>query len=129
MLVRGMTVVSVGAIGVALAQGLQLAIKAWLILIAFGPSSWPAMAHTLPFLAGGTRALLALGLGVAAWGLRTRQSSRCRWVVVSILAAGVLLSGAWLGHGVGRGQGRAAFMTLSVLHQAGGAIWLGGIIQ
>jgi copper resistance protein D len=129
MLVRGVTVVSVGAIGVALAQGLQLAVKAWLILTAFGPSSWPAMAHTLPFLAGGTRALLALGLGFAAWGLRTRPNSPQRWAAVSVLAAGILLSGAWLGHGVGRGHGRAALMTLSVLHHAGGAIWLGGIIQ
>jgi copper resistance protein D len=41
----------------------------------------------------------------------------------------MLLSGAWLGHGAGRDQGRVALMTLTVLHEAGGAIWLGGIIQ
>src|SRR5262245_44968478 len=39
------------------------------------------------------------------------------------------MSGARLSHGVGRIHGRAALMTLTVLHEAGGAIWLGGIIQ
>jgi putative copper resistance protein D len=129
MVARGVTVLSVGAVGVALAQGLQLAVKAWVLLATFGQSPFPAIVHTLPFRAGGARALLALGLGLVAWGLRKRPAARRRWAGVSLLAGGVLLSGAWLSHAVGRTDARVALMTLTVLHEAGGAIWLGGVIH
>jgi putative copper resistance protein D len=129
MVARGVTVLSVGAVGAALAQGLRLAVKAWLLLATFGPVPWSTIAHTLPFRAGGARCLLALGLGLVAWGLRTRPASHGRWAVLSLLAAGMLLSGAWLGHAAGRDQGRVGLMTLTVLHEAGGTIWLGGLIQ
>jgi putative copper resistance protein D len=129
MVARGVTVLSVGAVGVALAQSLQMAVKAWLLLAAFGQSPFPAIVHTLSFQAGGARALLALGLGLVAWGLRKRPAARRRWAGVSLLAAGVLLSGAWLSHAVGRTHARVALMTLTVLHEAGGAIWLGGVIH
>jgi len=129
MVVRGVTVLSVGAAGVALAQGLQLAVKAWLLRTAFGPAPLSVVAHTLPFRAGGARALLALGLALAAGGVRQRPASRRRWAGVTLLAAGVLLSGAWLSHAVGRPQARVALMTLTVLHEMGGAIWLGGVIH
>jgi hypothetical protein len=76
LVAHGVTVLSIGAAGVALAQGLQLAVKAWILLAAFGPSSWSSIVHTLPFRAGGARALLALGLALMAWDLRMRPASR-----------------------------------------------------
>jgi putative copper resistance protein D len=50
-------------------------------------------------------------------------------MVVSVLAGAIMLCGAWLTHAVGRPENRAVLMALTVTHQLGAAIWIGGLVQ
>ena len=45
------------------------------------------------------------------------------------LAVLLATSGAWLTHATGRLEYRGALMALTVFHQAGSAVWLGGLVQ
>src|SRR5262245_39928245 len=75
-----------------------------------------------------TRALLALGLAIAAWWARRRPDAAQPWAAAGILAVATAVSGAWLVHAAGRLEQRAALMALTVLHQVGAAVWAGGVV-
>ena len=126
---RCLGLLEAGGVMLALGQGLLLALKALALSDSLGSSAFADFAATPHFEAGAARAALALGLaGVARW-LRSAPSAPARWAVASGLAVLLAASGAWLTHATGRLEYRGALMTLTVFHQAGAAIWLGGLLQ
>ena len=126
---RALRLLEVGAVLLALAQALALALKCLMLSDALGSSALGDFVATRHFEAGAARALLALGLAWTARWLRGAPRASARWVVASGLAILLAASGAWLTHATGRLEHRALLMTLTVVHQAAGAIWLGGLIQ
>ena len=129
LVTRGLRLLELGAITLAAGQTLLLALKSARLMDSLGPDALGAFARTEHFDAGVARAGLALALAVAARVLARAPSSARRWVAVTGLAALVALSSAWLTHATGRLEHRGPLMALTVLHQVGAAIWLGGLIQ
>src|SRR5262245_57029216 len=83
---------------------------------------------TTYFVVGVVRTLLALALAATAVRLRAAPVTN-GWAVVSMLAGAIVLGGAWLTHASSRLESRAVLLTLTVMHQLGAAIWLGGLVQ
>src|SRR5262249_20707211 len=127
--VRALRLLEIGAVVLALAQVLVLALKCLMLSDSLGSSALGDFVATRHFEAGAARALLALGLAWTARWLRGAPRASPRWVVASGLAILLAASGAWLTHATGRLEHRALLMTITVVHQAAGAIWLGGLIQ
>ncbi|HXJ80364.1 MAG TPA: CopD family protein [Candidatus Methylomirabilis sp.] len=126
---RALTLLEAGGIILAVAQALVLALKIVTLSDSLGSDVLRDFAATSNFQAGAARAGLALALaGTARW-LRGAPRARFRWAVASALAVLLAASGAWLTHATGRLEHRGALMTLTVFHQAGAAIWLGGLVQ
>jgi putative copper resistance protein D len=126
---RCLGLLGIGGAALALAQVLLLALKAWTLSDAFGPGALGAFAATPHFKASATRALLALGLAVCARWLRRAPAAPAGWVVATGLGILVAASGAWLSHATSRLEDRGLLMTLTVFHEMGAAVWLGGLIQ
>jgi putative copper resistance protein D len=126
---RCLGLLEAGGAVLALAQALLLALKALTLSDWLGSGVLGDFAATLYFKAGAARVLLALGLaGTASW-LKRAPSAPARWGVASCLAVVLAASGAWLAHAASRLEHRGALMALTVFHQTGAAIWLGGLIQ
>jgi putative copper resistance protein D len=126
---RCVGLLAVGASGLALCQTAALALKFIVVSGFLDAEAFGRFSATLQFRAGSARIVLAVLLAAAAWRLRREPRSRRRWAAVAALAAALAVSGAWLVHGVGRPEGRIPLMALTVLHQVGAAIWVGGVIQ
>lgn len=126
---RCLGLLAAGAVGLALCQSVTLALKNAVLSEFLGAEAFEQFSATLQFRAGSARAALAALLAATAWWLRGKPRSRPRWAGVAALAAGLAACGAWLVHGVGRPEGRVPLMALTVLHQVGAAIWVGGVIQ
>ncbi len=129
LLRRAVSLMALGAAALALAQAALLAVKVLLLTDYVGPDAFARFTATLQFRAGAARASVAAVLAAAALSLRARPTSGRRWAVVTLLAAVVTLTGAWLVHAAGRLETRATLMTLTVLHQLAAAVWVGGLIQ
>ncbi len=71
---------------------------------------------------------LAVLLSLAAWQGRRAGHTRA-WVAVGALAVALLAEGAWLSHATSRLEGRGPLMLATALHQAGAAVWLGGVLH
>jgi copper resistance protein D len=126
---RSLKTISVGAGVLAVTQAVLLfVIHPWALA---DESGWPLREFLATDFgrAGLIRVALGIALMVAAPGLVERPRARGRWVVVLSLAALLMLDAAWLAHAVSRLQGRAPLMAVTVLHQLGAAVWVGGIIH
>ena len=124
------TIVYLGAFALAAVQLIEVAVKAWLIAETLDRSPFPAFADTIQFQAGLLRALFALLLGLfVRLSLQQNPHSSDHWTIALYLVIPLVVSGAWLVHGAGRFDYRVTLMALTVLHQLGAAIWLGGIAQ
>lgn len=126
---RAASLISIGAFAVAISQLLALAQVLWTLADAAG--RWPVadFLATDYARAGLVRAALAFSLVGLALGLRSRPESAGRWGVTALLAMGVMASGAWLVHGASRTENAAALMAVTVLHQLGAIVWIGGIMH
>jgi copper resistance protein D len=123
-------IIYMGSFTLASVQLIEVAVKAWLIAETLGRSPFPAFADTIQFQAGLSRALFALLLALfARLSLKRNPHSSAHWSIALYLVVPLVVSGAWLVHGAGRFDYRVALMALTVLHQLGAAIWLGGIAQ
>jgi putative copper resistance protein D len=126
---RCLALMEAGSLVLAVSQALLLALRAMTLSDSLGSNVLADLIRTSNFEAGAVRAALALGLaGTARW-LRRAPHARARWAVAWGLATLLAASGAWLTHATSRLEYRGALMTLTVLHQAGGAVWLGGLLQ
>src|SRR5262249_27415128 len=65
----------------------------------------------------------------AALALRRGPDAAVRRAVVSLLAALVAVSGAWLVHAAGRLEHRGVLMAVTVLHQVAAGVWAGGLVH
>ena len=126
---RSVGLIVAGSVVLALAESAVLVVKMRGLAEYMGADVFREFAATLQFRGGVARVASALALAGAALWLRRQPAERARWIVVTALAACVAASGAWLVHGAGRLTLRAPLMALTVLHQVGAAIWVGGLLQ
>lgn len=127
---RSLRLIAAGAGVLATAQAaLLFVIHPWALADASG--RWPlrAFLNTDFGRAGLIRVALGLALLAAAVWLARRPASRGRWTAAVSLAALLMLDAAWLAHAVSRLEGRAPLMAVTVLHQLGAVVWVGGIIH
>jgi copper resistance protein D len=126
---RAATIVATGAVIVAAGQTLLLVAKALVLSETFGRTAVADFAATLHFTASTGRVLIAGAVAGAVLWLRRALRAPRRWGAVTVLAALLTASGAWLTHATGRLDDRATLMALTAFHQAGVAVWLGGLVQ
>lgn len=119
-----------GAFALAAVQSIKIAVKVWLMAATLEMWPFPAFLHTSQFQAGILRAALALAVAIYALKtLRPHADSRKHWLIAAALTLPLIVSGAWLVHGAGRFEDREPLMALTVLHQIGAAVWIGGVAQ
>lgn len=126
---RCVTVLRFGAISLAVMLGTKLVIKGLILVSTLGELPFAAYAGTVQFQAGVVRLLLALGLIWVTRLLLARPTDRPLWNILAALTVPLVISGAWLVHGVGRFEDRGQLMTLTVVHQFAAAVWVGGVAQ
>lgn len=118
-----------GALWMAVVQLVKLVTHAWLLAEAFQRWPFPDYVYTLQCQASLSRALLAVGLGMAGLWLGRRPGAMLPWIFTVLMAVLLGANGAWLSHAVGRSEARPTLMTLTALHQLAVAVWLGGVMQ
>ncbi len=120
---------SMSAYFLAATHAITLIAKGVVLKDTLGHLPLEAYMGTTQFQAGFIRMLLSLGLAVASgrWLKKPHQSAP-RYGTWGLMAA-IVVSGAWLTHGVGRFDNREGLMALTIVHQIAGAIWFGGVVQ
>src|SRR5215470_5613054 len=127
---RALALIAQGAVVVAVTEALLLlVVHPWALADESG--RWPLREFlTTEFgLAGLVRVGLAgLLLGAVRWLGRGRDEAR-RWALAVIAGALLIVNAAWLAHAVSRLHDRVPLMVVTVLHQLGAVIWVGGVIH
>ncbi|WP_333688645.1 copper resistance D family protein [Methylococcus capsulatus] len=118
-----------GAITLAAMQGTKLLIKGVLLAATLGDFPLEAYFGTVQFIAGLLRFFLSCGFIYVAGRLSVSPADRSAWNTAAILTVPLVISGAWLVHGVGRFEHRERLMILTVIHQLAAAVWVGGVAQ
>lgn len=118
-----------GAIALAIMMGLKLIIKGLILSSVLGAFPAEAYFSTVQFQAGLLRLVLAVGLIYLTPRLVQAPTQRKLWNLAAALAIPLVISGAWLVHGVGRFENREILMFTTVVHQLAAAIWFGGVAQ
>ena len=126
---RCLDLVGLGAVGLALAQEGALLLETYVLATTLGRSPIDELLITPHFTAGIARAALAIALAVMVVRLRATPRAAVGWAVAGLLAALMATSGAWLTHAAGRLEHRGPLMMLTVAHQLGAAVWVGGLVQ
>ena len=126
---RTVYLIGVGAFLAAAAQFLTLVIAPWALADETG--RWPLAAFLATRFARMAIVFSALSfcLGCASLRLRRPPFSARAWRVAAFLATLTLASGAWLVHGASRLNHAPSLMTVTVLHQLGAVVWVGGTIH
>jgi putative copper resistance protein D len=126
---RGVAVLRAGAIALAVTLGTKLVIKGLVLFSVLGDFPIAAYMGTVQFKAGLLRLLLSLAIIALAGKLRLEPGQRTFWNLVAALMVPLVVSGAWLVHGVGRFEDREQLMAMTVVHQFAAAVWFGGVAQ
>jgi len=129
LVARAVELLRFGAIALAATQGIKLVIKAMILASTLGEFPIAAYAGTVQFKAGLLRLVLAIAFIWMASRLRARPYDRTLWNTLVALTIPLVISGAWLVHGVGRFENREPLMLLTVIHQFAAAVWVGGVAQ
>src|SRR5581483_7746781 len=79
--------------------------------------------------AGMVRVALALALAAALRGAGGAGAGRGRWTAAVVLGGLLIASSAWLPHASSRLTERAPLMIVTVLHQLGAVVWVGGLVH
>src|SRR5262249_26560229 len=127
--IRCLRLLEIGAVVLALSQILLLALRAATLSDFLGPGVFRDFAATHLFQAGVARAVLALAMAGAARWVRAGRRRPRGGAMLTGLAILLAMSGAWMTHATGRLEFRGGLMALTVFHQTGSAVWLGGLIQ
>jgi putative copper resistance protein D len=126
---RALALIGAGALAVAGATALLLlVVHPWALADEGG--RWPlALFLTTEFglAALGRLALALLLLASIPWIRRAPVPGR--WAVAVGLAILLMANVAWLAHAVSRLEGRGPLMVVTVLHQLGAVVWVGGLIH
>lgn len=126
---RAARLLAVAAGVLALCQLAVLGLKAVVLAADLGEVVLERFPATLQFRAGVARAACAALPAGAAGRAAGRPSATAPWTSVLVLAGATAASGAWLVHAAGRGDGRAALMIWTVLHQVAASVWAGGLVH
>jgi putative copper resistance protein D len=123
---RSLYLIAVGGIMAALGQAMALVVEPWALADELG--QWPVAAFLSTGFAraGMIHAALGLLLALLAALLRRQPGSRGGWAALATTAVIFLGSGAWLVHAVSRLDHVVPLMTVTLLHQLGAAVWIGG---
>jgi len=127
---RAVRLIEAGALLVAATTALLLlVVHPWALADETG--RWPLRDFlTTHFgLAGLGRVTLALLLVAAVRGVRGGAATRARWALAVGLGLLLMANAAWLAHAASRLHERAPFMVVTVLHQLGAVVWVGGLIH
>jgi copper resistance protein D len=127
---RALGLIEAGALLVAATTALLLLlVHPWALADETG--RWPLRDFlTTHFgLAGLGRVTLALLLVAAVRGMRGGAATRGRWVVALGLGLLLMANAAWLAHAASRLHEREPLMVVTVLHQLGAVVWVGGLIH
>jgi len=127
---RAIRLIEAGALLVAATTALLLlVVHPWALADETG--RWPLRDFlTTHFgLAGLGRVTLALLLVAAVRGVRGGAATRARWALAVGLGLLLMANAAWLAHAASRLHERAALMVVTVLHQLGAVVWVGGLIH
>jgi copper resistance protein D len=126
---RCLDIVGLGAVALGLVRAAALLLESYVLSATLGRPVLAALLATPHFTAGIAHAALALALALTVVRLRAKPRVVVGWAVASVLAALIVMSGAWLSHAAGRLEHRAPLMMLTVAHQLGAAVWVGGLVQ
>jgi len=129
VLERCIALLRTGAIALTAFQALKLVTKAAVLASSLGELPWGAYAGTLQFRAGTVQMALALAVWFVARQLSRRPANMMGWGTATGLTIALLVTGAWLVHGVGRFEDRGWLMSLTVVHELAAAVWVGGVLQ
>jgi putative copper resistance protein D len=127
---RAVRLIEAGALMVAATTALLLlVVHPWALADETG--RWPLRDFlTTDFgLAGLGRVALALLLVVAVRGVRAGAATRGRWALALGLGLLLMANAAWLAHASSRLHERAPLMAVTVLHQLGAVVWVGGLVH
>jgi copper resistance protein D len=127
---RAVGLIAAGALVVAATTALLLlVVHPWALADESG--RWPLREFlTTSFgLAGLGRVALALLLLAAVRGARGAAAGSARWAVTVGLGILLMANAAWLAHAASRLHERAPLMVVTVLHQLGAVVWVGGLIH
>ncbi len=126
-LARTLGWISLGAVVLASAQSLGLAVQVW----ALG-----SQAGSVPLLLGTTyvrgcvaRVVACAGLALAGWNLRRRPDRVGGWIALAGFAIALGVASAWTSHAAARPGPRAALLALDAAHQLAAGVWIGGLIH
>lgn len=128
LLRRTVGLIVAGALGVAVAQSLSLALQIGALADEAG---WPvgAVLATGFSRASLVRVLACLGVVATCGALGRRPRAGLSWAALVSLALVLGGASAWISHAAGRFQSRGVLMGLDALHQAAAAIWVGGFVH
>jgi len=126
---RCLDIVGLGAVALGLVRAAALLLESYVLSATLGRPVLAALLATPHFTAGIAHAALALALALTVVRLRAKPRAVVGWAVAGVLAALIVMSGAWLSHAAGRLEHRAPLMMLTVAHQLGAAVWVGGLVQ
>ena len=130
LLERTITLIYKGGFWLTGAQLFKIVLKIWLMTAILEKSPFPEFAETTQFIGGLTRATLAFIFASYVYHfLKLNPFSKSRWLIASLLAVPMIISGAWLVHGAGRFENQTLLMTLTLIHQVAAAAWIGGVFQ
>jgi putative copper resistance protein D len=127
---NALRLIALGAGVVATAQAaLLFVIHPWALVDADG--RWPIGEFLATEIgrAGLLRVLLGGALLAATIWLARQPAARGRWALTTGLAGLLMLNAAWLAHAVSRLHDRAPLMAVTVFHQLGAVIWVGGLMH
>jgi putative copper resistance protein D len=125
---RTVALTAASALLAALAQICLIAVQTAALADAAG--GWPtaALLGSTVGLAGLVRIAAALAVLAAALTLRRAPESRARRAGLLAAATALCLTGVLASHAIGRTESRAWLLTITALHQAAVAVWVGGLI-
>ncbi|MBI2525799.1 MAG: CopD family protein [Candidatus Rokubacteria bacterium] len=127
---RALGLIIAGALVLAAARLVILTVlQPWALADETGGWALREVLSTAFARAGLVSVVLALGLAVCAAWLRAHPTSPAGWMVAVAISLVLLGNAAWLAHATSRLEGRAPLMAMTVVHQAGAVIWVGGLIH
>lgn len=125
-----LTLIVQGGFFLAGAQIFKIILKIWLMTALLNQWPFPEFAETTQFIGGLVRTVCILALTFYCHTkLRDHLESKPHWLMAMLLAAPMLISGAWLVHAAGRFEEQWYLMSLTVCHQVAAAIWIGSVFQ
>lgn len=123
---RALRLTALGAVALALAQTLALAVE--LAVLGDG-GRWPFREALATLYGRAHLARLAGCVMLAAAALREARAPRSRGWLLALAGAVIVLASAATSHGVAQLAARGPLVVLTAAHQVAAALWVGGLVH